>query len=89
MAGGRSWNKNWLTFDNSYFTDMKEVSFEDDGGDTLTLPTDFSLTQDPNFAVHFQEFKDQAKFFEAYAAVHAKLSELGSKFSPASGIKID
>jgi L-ascorbate peroxidase len=89
MAGGRSWTKNWLTFDNSYFTDMKAVSYQDDGGETLTLPTDFSLTEDAAFKVHFDEFKDQAKFFEAYAAVHAKLSELGSKFEPAGGIKID
>ena len=67
-------------FDNSYFTDMEGVSFEDDGGDLLTLPTDFSLTEDPEFAKTFEEFKDQDKFFAAYAKVHAKLSELGSKF---------
>ena len=30
----------------------------------------------------------QAKFFEAYASAHAKLSELGSKFEPAGGITL-
>ena len=108
MAGGRSWTKDWLTFNNSYFTDMGEasdppthlcsrplnhtgdavvcqgyaaeltgmrwqVSMGDDKGDTLTLPTDFALTQDAGFQSHFNEFKDQSKFFEAYAAAHAKV----------------
>ena len=54
-------------FDNSYFTDMKAVSFQDDGGDLLTLPTDFALTEDPVFKKTFEEFKDQKKFFAAYA----------------------
>ena len=99
MAGGRSWTKQWLTFDNScaprtpappsrftppslpgsarqlppsaeihralflgrYFTDMEDVSFEDDGGDTLTLPTDKSLTEDAEFKKTFDEFQDQVR----------------------------
>ena len=80
MAGGRSWTKEWLKFDNSYFTDMQGISFEDDGGETLTLPTDFSLTEDASFKTTFDSFKDQDTFFAAYALAHAKLSELGSKF---------
>jgi hypothetical protein len=31
---------------------------------------------------------DEAAFFADYAAAHKKLSELGSKFSPAGGIRI-
>ena len=38
------------------------------------------LTEDPAFAPVFESFKDQDTFFAAYASVHAKLSELGSKF---------
>jgi hypothetical protein len=38
----------------------------------------------PNFA----QMDLQAKFFEAYASAHAKLSELGSKFEPAGGITL-
>ena len=44
-----------------YFTDMEDVSFEDDGGDTLTLPTDKSLTEDAEFKKTFDEFQDQVR----------------------------
>ena len=46
---------------------MKAVSFQDDGGELLTLPTDFALTEDAAFKKTFEEFKDQGKFFAAYA----------------------
>lgn len=81
-AGGRSWTKEWLTFDNSYFTDMGNGDAE-----TVTLPTDRVLMEDPGFKPYFEAFKaDQAAFFAAYATSHRKLSELGSKFQPARGI---
>jgi len=81
-AGGRSWTKNWLKFDNSYFTDMAN-----NDPDCITFPTDAVLMTDPGFKPHFDVFaKDQAAFFAAYAQSHKKLSELGSKFEPSSGI---
>ena len=40
---------------------MEDVSFEDDGGDTLTLPTDKSLTEDAEFKKTFDEFQDQVR----------------------------
>jgi len=80
-AGGRSWTKNWTKFDNSYFTDMAKNDPE-----TVAFPTDKCLMTAPEFKQHFEAFKDQSKFFAAYAASHKKLSELGSKFEPAEGI---
>jgi len=81
-AGGRSWTKDWLTFNNSYFTDMLS-----NDADTLSFPTDLVLMDDPGFAPHFREFAgSEAAFFTAYAASHQKLSELGSKFEPPKGI---
>jgi len=75
-AGGRPWTKTWLSFDNSYFTEMCK---RDD--DTISFPTDLVLMQEPGFKPHFEAFKaDQAAFFAAYAESHKKLSELGSKF---------
>jgi len=81
-AGGRSWTKHWLRFDNSYFTDM-----EKEDTNCVTFPTDKVLMTDPGFKPHFDAFKaDQAAFFAAYAESHKKLSELGAKFSPRAGI---
>jgi len=81
-AGGRSWTKNWLTFDNSYFTDMASADPE-----CVAFPTDKVLMTDPGFKPHFDAFaQDQAAFFAAYAQSHKKLSELGCKFQPPKGI---
>lgn len=81
-AGGRSWTKNWLRFDNSYFADMAKEDPE-----CLAFPTDKVLMTDPGFKPHFDLFaRDQKAFFEAYAQSHKKLSELGSKFDPECGI---
>lgn len=81
-AGGRSWTKNWLKFDNSYFADMAKAD-----PDCVAFPTDKVLVTDPGFKPHFELFaKDEAAFFAAYAHSHKKLSELGSKFDPPAGI---
>jgi len=81
-AGGRSWTKNWLKFDNSYFVDMPKRDPE-----VITFPTDGVLMSDAGFKPHFDLFaKDQGAFFAAYAQSHKKLSELGCKFEPAGGI---
>ncbi|CAE8631010.1 unnamed protein product, partial [Polarella glacialis] len=83
-AGGRSWTKNWLKFDNSYFTDMPDHDTH-----CIAFPTDTILMIDPGFKPHFDLFaKDQAAFFAAYAQSHKKLSEQGSKFEPTEGITL-
>lgn len=83
-AGGRSWTKNFLKFDNSYFSCMANLDKE-----CVAFPTDKVLMTDPAFKPHFDLFaKDQNAFFEAYKVSHKKLSELGCKFEPAGGFAI-
>jgi len=85
MAGGKSWTKRWLTFDNSYF--QREYAAEPE---LLWLETDAALHNDTRFAPHFARYAaDQRAFFRDFAAVFAKLSERGSKFDPPEGIRID
>jgi len=85
MPGGRSWTKQWLKFDNSYFRDYVAKDPH-----LAWFSTDRALHEDPEFRKTFLIYKeDQAAFFKDYAAAHKKLSELGSKFSPDGGIKID
>lgn len=79
--GGKSWTKDWLVFNNSYFTGM---AAKDPA--CVAFPTDLCLATHPDFKPHFDAFKeDQAAFFEAYAESHRKLSELGAKFDPPRG----
>lgn len=81
-AGGRSWTKEWLKFDNSYFTEMAKADPE-----CVAFPTDTCLMTAPEFKPHFDLFaKDQKAFFEAYKVSHKKLSELGCKFDPPAGV---
>ncbi|KAL9188216.1 hypothetical protein ACHAXT_006594 [Thalassiosira profunda] len=77
--GGSPWVKNWLVFDNSYFTDVN-----DDGKDKelLDLTSDRVLWKDAGFKPYAEKFADQGAFFESYAKAHKALSELGSKFEP-------
>jgi len=85
MPGGRSWTKKWLKFDNSYFLEYKEKNDK-----LLWFSTDAALHEDPGFVPHFRRYgADQDVFFVEYAEAHKMLSELGSKFEPAEGIKID
>mmetsp|Transcript_51898 Transcript_51898/g.105666 ORF Transcript_51898/g.105666 Transcript_51898/m.105666 type:complete len:360 (+) Transcript_51898:2-1081(+) len=84
--GGSSWTEKWLAFDNSYFT-----TIPDEGADKelLKLSTDKTLFGDDGFKPFAEKFRDsEEEFFKSYAAAHKKLSELGSKFEPADGIKI-
>lgn len=81
-AGGRSWTRNWLTFDNSYYTELGS-----DQANLCALPTDLCLARDKDFKPHFDEFKaSQKAFFAAYAESHSKMSELGAQFDPPDGI---
>jgi len=74
MLGGMSWTKEWLTFDNAYFTQWKEGNKE-----LQWLPTDACLFEDAVFKASADKFAaDQAAFFTAYAKAHKKLSELGA-----------
>ena len=89
-AGGMSWTPEWLRFDNSYFKVLKSAK-DGAAGDPelLRLDTDVALFEDPVFAPTAERYAaDEAAFFAEYAAAHAKLSELGSTFDPAEGIRI-
>jgi len=82
--GGRSWTKDWLNFNNSYFAEMVKADPE-----IVIFPTDKVLFTDPGFKPTAELFaNDQAAFFSAYAESHKKLSELGSKFDPPGGFTI-
>eukprot|EP00415_Alexandrium_ostenfeldii_P001618 UN1618 len=60
---------------------------EKEDPDVIAFPTDAVLRTDDGFKPHFEAFKaDQAAFFKAYTVSHKKLSELGSKFDPPTGI---
>lgn len=84
MGGGGSWTKDWLTFNNSYF-----LQYKAEDPHLLWFPTDEALHTDPTFKPFFVKYgEDQGAFFKDYAAAHKKLSELGSKWEPAEGIKI-
>nr|CAB3487088.1 unnamed protein product [Digitaria exilis] len=84
--GGQSWTAEWLKFDNSYFTDIKEKGDQD----LLVLPTDAALFEDPGFKVYAEKYAaDQDAFFKDYAEAHAKLSNLGAKFNPPQGFSLD
>jgi len=86
MAGGCAWTKNWLTFDNSYYTKYKESMAD---SDLLWFPTDEALHTDPGFKPTFDEYAaDQHAFFAGYAMAHKKLSELGCKWEPAQGFTL-
>jgi L-ascorbate peroxidase len=71
-------------FDNSYYSSVPE-----DDEDLLKLETDTALFNDDKMRPIALKYKnDQSAFFSDYAAAHKQLSELGSKFEPAEGIKI-
>jgi L-ascorbate peroxidase len=85
--GGSSWTDKWLIFDNSYFKIMPDP---DADPELLKLTSDKVVFKDPDFRPFAEKFRDsQDAFFESYKKAHKKLSELGSKFEPEGGIKID
>eukprot|EP00928_Gymnodinium_smaydae_P080044 TRINITY_DN63845_c0_g1_i1.p1 TRINITY_DN63845_c0_g1~~TRINITY_DN63845_c0_g1_i1.p1 ORF type:complete len:332 (+),score=85.53 TRINITY_DN63845_c0_g1_i1:64-1059(+) len=86
MPGGSPWTKNWLKFDNAYFADYKAAMSDDN---RLWFPTDEATHTDPSFKQFFESYaKDEKVFFKDYALAHKKLSELGARFEPASGLKL-
>ncbi|CAK9021830.1 Probable L-ascorbate peroxidase 7, partial [Durusdinium trenchii] len=83
MAGGQSWTKKWLSFDNAYFSQASDKNL-------LALETDKVIQEDADFKGTFDRYaKSQQDFFREYAAVHKRLSELGSTFVVGGGISID
>ncbi len=83
MAGGMSWTEKWMCFDNSYFHRPQSL----DSKDLLWLPTDQALYETPEFKPYFERYAtDKAAFYDDYAQVHKKMSELGARFEPESGI---
>ena len=81
--GGQSWTVQWLKFDNSYFTDIKEQR----DADLLVLPTDACLFEDEGFRVYAEKYAvDQDAFFSDYVASHLKLSELGVQWEGGSPV---
>jgi catalase (peroxidase I) len=84
------WTDEPLKFDNSYFKDLLERTFEPettakgcpqfrnkDSG-TMMLISDLALLKDPAFKVHVETYaKDQDAFFADYTAAWTKLQELG------------
>lgn len=88
--GGMSWTKDWLKFDNSYFLVLKDAQEGKADPELLRLVTDTVLLEDEQFKPFAEKYAaDQKAFFSDYAEAHAKLSELGSKFDPPQGIKIN
>ena len=72
--GGQSWTVEWLKFDNSYFSDIKEQR----DAELLVLPTDAAIFEDEGFRPFAEKYAaDQAAFFSDYVEAHLKLSELG------------
>lgn len=81
--GGSAWTSNWLTFDNSYFANVKERS----DPELLVLDTDRALFDDEKFRPFADKYAaDQDSFFHDYALAHKKLSEQGSKWIEGSPV---
>lgn len=84
--GGQSWTVNWLTFDNSYFKEIKAKRDED----LLVLPTDAAIFEDAKFAPYAERYAEsQEAFFSDYVESHLKLSELGAKFAEGTKVTLE
>jgi len=90
------WTRNPLKFDNAFFKNLMFMEwrerkwdgpqqFEDvDTGELMMLPTDLALKTDPAFRVFAEQYaKDEALFFNDFAAAFAKLMALGVTKCPA------
>eukprot|EP01083_Nonionella_stella_P233907 823678_1 len=74
MSGGKSWSKDWLTFNSGYYNDLKSNNEQ-----LLKLSTDKILYVDAEFKKYTMFYgQNQNKFFEDYVKAHVKLSECGS-----------
>ena len=78
--GGSSWCREWLKWDNEYFSNLvkAEKGEEERDEELLVLDTDAVLVKDAGFKPFAEKYAADPKAFDAdYAAAHAKLSELG------------
>lgn len=83
--GGQSWTADWLTFNNSYFVEVKAKR----DAELLVLPTDACIFEDEGFKPYAEVYaKDQDAFFKDYAKSHVKLSELGVKWMEGAPVTI-
>lgn len=92
MSGGKSWTKRWLSFDNGYFSEKLVASRLGGKADDqlISFETDEAVEKAAGFKEWFQLYAvDEGKFFEDYAKAHKKLSEVGSKFFVAGGIRLE
>jgi hypothetical protein len=83
------WTANPLKFDNSYFTNLKDLEwtvrawdgptqYEDPSKKFMMLPTDVALKTDPAFAPIVAEYAaDQAAFFRDFSSAYGRLLSLG------------
>jgi len=83
------WVNNPTKFSNQYFKLLRSLEWKpkkwngplqyaDEDDKLMMLPTDIALIKDEKFIKYVEIYaKDQAKFFEDFAAVFAKLMELG------------
>lgn len=87
MAGGCSWTRSWLQFDNTYYSRMMENPHDPN---LLWLPTDKALFECPEFRPFFELYaRDEEAFRRDYARAHAKMSCLGAKFNPPDGFTLE
>eukprot|EP00877_Chromochloris_zofingiensis_P002171 jgi/Chrzof1/11955/Cz06g15270.t1 len=85
LPGGQSWTPDWLTFNNSYFTELKAKRDEE----LLVLPTDAAVFEDDGFRPYAEKYaEDEQAFFQDYAVSHAKLSELGVKWDVGAPVTV-
>eukprot|EP00195_Chlamydomonas_chlamydogama_P005678 CAMPEP_0202901130 /NCGR_PEP_ID=MMETSP1392-20130828/13453_1 /ASSEMBLY_ACC=CAM_ASM_000868 /TAXON_ID=225041 /ORGANISM="Chlamydomonas chlamydogama, Strain SAG 11-48b" /LENGTH=311 /DNA_ID=CAMNT_0049587639 /DNA_START=88 /DNA_END=1023 /DNA_ORIENTATION=+ len=83
--GGQSWTIDWLTFNNSYFTEVKAKR----DAELLVLPTDAAIFEDEKFRPYAEKYAaDEKAFFADYAKAHAKLSELGVAWEEGAPVTI-
>lgn len=84
------WTEDHLKFDNTYFTELLEKTYEKEETakgcpqmrhketGTMMLISDMALLEDEAFKVKVEEYaKDQAKFFEDFTKAWVKLQENG------------
>lgn len=83
--GGQSWTPDWLTFNNSYFTEVKAQR----DAELLVLPTDACIFEDAGFKPFAEKYAEsQDAFFADYAVAHQKLSELGVEWEAGAPVSV-
>lgn len=83
--GGQSWTVDWLTFNNSYFSEIKAKK----DSELLVLPTDAAVFEDEGFRPYAEQYAaDEGVFFKDYVQAHLKLSELGVEWEQGAPVKL-